>query len=262
MNNPIVEESVRVYAAGREYGLLHLIYLALLAVFTILAWPSQSLMNFFRTGTMPAVFEVVTILELLAVSGISLFAGQDRLASNRIIRHSEWLEHTGVPIRTLLWGKLISAALHSLMLVVLATPFVLIASGPAGIPLRAALSTQWIVLLVSILCRLAGLLLSHIGEERYVVRVVGGWLFLALLFLVTIGVAQSLNPIIALVRQANEGSILVSTLTAVPLGLHPALVPTIGFTAISLALAVLYAFTLKRHRDSATHRVSPEPAGE
>lgn len=249
--NPIVEESARVYLRRKEYGFLHVAYIGALAAVTVLAWPSQGFMEFFRSGTVPAVFQVVTVVELLTLSAIGLYVGQDRLAASTIIRYSEWLERTELPVRTLFAGKLLSAALHTVLLVALGTPFLIIAAGPAGLPVRATLSAQWIILLVALLCRITGMLLCHLGEEHYFVRVVGPWVFLALLYLVTIGVLQTLNPVVALVRQYSEASALVSTVGPVPFLQHPALLPSVYLLGGSVIVAALFALGLARHRGRA-----------
>ena len=54
--------------------------------------------------------------------------------------------------------------------------------------------------------------LGELDAGVYVVRVIGAWIFLALLYLATIGSVQALNPIIALVRQHSETSLLVTSL--------------------------------------------------
>lgn len=249
--NPIVEEAAQTYIHRREYGVLHSAYVGALAAVTVLAWPSQSLMEYFRSGSVPAVFEVVTIVELLALSVIGLVVGQDRLAAADVIRYTEWLERTRLPVSTLVSGKLVSALLHTVALVALGTPFVVIAAGPAGIPIRATLSSQWIILLVALFCRIIGMVLSHTGERYYFLRVVGAWVFLALLYLVTIGVLQSANPIVAVVRQYNEVSPLVSTLGPVPVARHPALVPSIYLLSASVIASALFAWSLAHHRKRA-----------
>jgi hypothetical protein len=215
-------------------------------------------MEFFRLNTVPAVFEVVTVFQLLMLSAVSLIAGQDRLAPSEIIRYSEWIERTTLPVRALFVGKVISALIHTVILVIVATPFVIVAAGPAGIPLRAAFASQWIVFVAALLCRIVGLLLSHVGEDHYVVRVIGAWVFLAILYLATIGSLQALNPIIALVRQHSETSLLVTSLAPVPFLKHPALAPTVYLSAGIAISTTAYGLTLSFHRKSAQRRESVE----
>ena len=254
MMNPVLDESTRVYLRRKEYAFLHVGYMGVLALVTAAAWPASGYMSFFRLDSVPAVFDVVAIIELLSLSAISLFAGQDRLAASEIIRYSEWLERTRLPVTTLVAGKIVSALLHTVILVVISTPFVIVAAGPAGIPVRAALSSQWIVFMTALLCRTVGLLLSHAGEERYVVRVIGSWLFLALLYLVTIGADSPLNPLIALVRQYGESSPLVTSLDPLPIRNHPALLPTVYLLVGIAAATAAFAVTLYRHRSRAIRR--------
>ncbi len=258
MINPILEESAHLYIRRNEYAILHLAYLGALALVTVVAWPSRGFMEFFRLDTVPAVFEVVAIFELLALSGIGLMAGQDRLAPSQIIRYSEWLERTDLPVRTLLVGKLTAALVHTAILVIIGTPFLIVSAGPAGIPLRAAFASQWIVFVAALFCRIFGLFLSHIGEERYVIRVIGAWVFLAILYLITIGSMQSLNPIIALVRQHSETSQLVTSLDTVPFLQNPALLPT-AYLFVGLAMTTAaYGLGLRHHRTRAQRRETVE----
>ena len=254
--NPIVEESLNIYLRTKKFRRLHAIFLGTMTFATIAVWPTRGIMEFFGGGTVPATFEALAVFQLLAISGISLYIGLDRIAGSEIIRYSEWLDRTTVPVRTLIIGKLSSAIMHTIVLMAMASPFLFIAAGPAGIPVRAILSVQWIVLLVAIFCRSVGMLISFLGENRDVVRVVGSWIFLALIFLVTIQLTPPLNPIIAVLRQQNESSLLVSTVESVPFRVHPAVPSSIYLlSGIALAIAGL-GLGMRRHRLRWSHRTS------
>ena len=252
--NPIIEESINLHFKTHQFKVLHGIYVGIMALVTVALWPSRGFMEFFSTQTIPAAFEVVAIFQLIALSGISISVGLDRLASSEIIRYSEWLERTQLPVGTLLIGKLTSAVIHTVVLIAIGSPFLFISAGPGGIPVRAVLSTQWIIFLVALFCRMVGLLISLVGESREVVRIIGSWVFLALLYLGTIQVFQPLNPIIAVVRQQNEASLLVSTVDPVPFSLHPA-VPSSVYLLSGMILAILaFATAMYRHRSRALKR--------
>jgi hypothetical protein len=249
--NPIVEESINLQLRTRQFRVLHTLYIGAVALITVILWPSRGFMEFFSTQSVPAAFEAIVIFQLVTLSGISVFVGLDRLAGSEVIRYSEWLEHTRLPVRKLLSGKLAAAAIHTVVLIAIGSPFLFISAGPGGIPLRAVFSAQWIIFLVALFSRMVGMLISLVGETRDVVRIVGSWVFLALFYLGTIQVLQPLNPIIAVVRQQNEASPLVSTVARVPLSLHPALPSSLYLLSGMILVVVVFTWTMYRHRSRA-----------
>lgn len=246
MRNPLLEEAGQIYLRRREYLLLHLAYLVAAAFLAVVLWPSQGLVYFFRTETVPASFQATTIMYVIGLTGMSLYIGMDKLAEEYIIRYSEWLERTSVPIGVLFTGKMAAAALHSVFLVAAGAPFAIVAAGPAGIPLRAVLATELIILLAAMTGRVGGMIVAYLGESRYVIRVVGGWVFLALLFLATIRILPALNPIVAVVRQYADESVFMQvgrTASAeTPLLSHG--LPMLG---LLLVLASVLLLVLFRH---------------
>ncbi|MEE8441096.1 MAG: hypothetical protein V3S41_05185 [Spirochaetia bacterium] len=252
--NPIIEESINLHFRTHQFKVLHGVYIGAMAIVTVLLWPSRGFMEFFSTQTVPAAFEAIAIFQLIALSGISISVGLDRLAGSEIIRYSEWLERTRLPVRKLLVGKLIAAVIHTVVLIAIGSPFLYVSAGPAGIPVRAVISAQWVMFLVAMFCRMVGLFISLVGESREVLRITGSWVFLALLYLGTIQVFQPLNPIIAVVRQQNEASPLVSTVDPVPFSLHPA-VPSSAYLLSGIILVVVaFGTAMYRHRSRAAKR--------
>ncbi|MFW5788736.1 MAG: hypothetical protein ACOCW3_02240 [Spirochaetota bacterium] len=248
MRNPILEEAAHVYLHRREYLIFHLVSLAGAVLITFALWPNRGFMYFFRTESVPAVFQATVIVHVLAVTGLSLYAGLDRLAEAQIIRYSEWLERTTIPIGILARGKLLAGVVHTLMLTVAFVPLAVVAAGPAGIPIRAVLASEVIVLLAGCTGRVAGMLISHLGETRYVIRVIGGWIFVAVLFVATIQFYQPLNPIYAVIAQHAEDSPLMRANAARSLLEHPLASSGIPLILAFGALAVLYWYSLVHHR--------------
>lgn len=249
MKNPLLEESAEVYVRRREYLWLHLTYIAGLAVFAVALWPARGFMYFFRTEMVPGSFQATIIIHVIAVTGLSLAIGLDRIAESQIIRYSEWLERTAVPIRVLFTGKIVSAVAHTLFLVMAGIPFAVLAAGPAGISLSAVAASEAIVLLAGLAGRIAGMLISHIGEIRYVVRVIGSWVFVALLFVVTVQAYPPLNPIVAVVAQHSESSLA---------GENPLLASGTPLAGAVIVLVALYWISLERHRKAAQRMVQDD----
>lgn len=246
MKNPVLEEAAGVYLRQREYAILHIVFAAASAFFLVTLWPSRSVVYFFRTGTIPSAFQAVAITQALAVTGLSLYAGLDRLAESRIIRHSEWLERTAIPIRTLATGKIVSGTLHTIFLTLLGLPIATIAAGPSGIVLEEVFATQLIVLLSGLVGRFAGMLLAHLGETRNAVRAIGVWIVVALLFVATIEIGPPANPVIGVLMQHSDVN---------PSGVsRPLLASSFSLAATALGLAVLYLLSLWRHRQLARRR--------
>lgn len=254
MLNPIIEESLSVHFRALQYRVVYAVYVGILTVAILLVWPSRGFMEFFATSTVPSAFQALALLQLLLLSGLSIYAGMDRLATAQIIRHSEWLERTRVPVATLYFGKIASSFFNTVMLLSLGVPFLFIAAGPAGIPTRSILATGLILFLVAWFCRLVGMLISIVGEHRDVIRIVGSWIFLALLYLATIQVFQPLNPVIAVIRQQNESSALVSTVDPVPFAENP-VVPSAAWYLGGIAVVLLvYAVIMRKQRNRAVRK--------
>ena len=243
MRNPLLEEAAEVYIRRREYVILHLIVLIGMAVTTVGFWPSHSFLTFFRTETVPAVLQATLIIQVLGVTIFGLYVGMDRLAENGIIRHSEWIERTSISIGVLFRGRVAAATIHMLLVAAAGLPFVVIAAGPAGSPLGAALGGTLVVFLSGLAGRLAGMLVSHLGELSYVVRITGAWLFMAAFFVVTIQLFPPLNPIAAVVNvlDAPADTVLRSGTALV---------------AVALLLAAAYRESLARHRARAKREAS------
>jgi hypothetical protein len=141
------------------------------------------------------------------------------------------------------------------MLIGMACPFLFIVAGPAGIPARAVLSVELVAFLAALFCRIVGMFINLIGENRDFFRVISSWFFLALIYLATIQLAPPLNPIIAVVRQQNEASPLVTTVGPVALDAHPVVPPMLyllGGTVLALLGLVL---GMRRRRAVASDRV-------
>jgi len=245
VKNPVLEESAALYLRRREHFLLHSLYLTLSTVFVLLVWPTRSYMYFFRTETVPAVFLATAVFHILALAGMNIYIGMDRLGNTEIIRYSEWLEQTTLPVRALATGKLLSAILHTLFLTLLAAPFLVIAAGPSGVTLATAISLLPLLFLTAFLCRVAGQIVSHYGEESYFARTIGGWLFIALLFLISTQIYRPINPIVVVTQhlQALEPGVDVAATTIIPLWQS-----LLSLATLTGALVLLYWLGLKRHR--------------
>jgi hypothetical protein len=235
IRNPLLEEAAEVYLRRREYVILHVIVLLGMALTTIGFWPSHSFLTFFRTETVPAVLQATLIIQGLGLTIIGFYVGLDRLAEKHIIRHSEWIERTTIPIGALFRGRIAAATIHMVLLSGAGLPFVVIAAGPAGSSLRVALAGTSLVFLSGLVGRFAGMLVSHLGERNYVVRVTGGWLFMAVFLVVTIQVYQPLNPVAAVVRVLDAPGDTVITSGA-------------ALAAAAILLAATYWESLARHR--------------
>ncbi len=235
IRNPLVDEAAEVYLRRREFVILHVIVLFGMALTTVGFWPTHSFLTFFRTETVPAVLHATLIIQALGMTILGLYVGLDRLAESGIIRHSEWIERTTIPIGTLFRGRIAAATIHMFLLAAAGLPFVVIAAGPSGSPLPAALAGTLLVFLSGLVGRFAGMLVSHLGEQSYVVRVIGGWLFMAAFLVVTAQLYPPLNPVAAIIRVLDS-----SVRTALESG--------VALLAVALLLAAGYRESLARHR--------------
>lgn len=251
MRNPILEEAAAVYLRRREFVLLHLGWIAGALLFTIFLWPSRGFMYFFRTETIPAVFQATSVAHVLAVSTLSLYLGMERLGEEHIIRYSEWIERTTLPVGVLFRGKLLVALVQTVFLTATLFPFALIAAGPAGAPPAAVLASTTVVLLAGLASRFAGMLVGHLGETRYALRVLGPWLYALLLFVATVQLYRPINPIVAVISQHAEDSPFMRPEASAALLDNPLVASGVPMLVLALALLVGYRASLFRHRADA-----------
>ncbi len=239
MSNPLLTEAAAVYLRRRGYVTLHITVALAMALAAVVFWPPHSYLHFFRTGTQPLVLQATLVVQVLLVTCVSLVAGLDRIADDSIVRHSEWLERTALPVAVIARGKVCAAVIHTAFLTLLGLPAVVVAAGPAGTPSTPVFAGQIIVFLSGLAGRTAGMIVAHFGERNYVVRITGGWIYLALLFIATITVYPPLNPIAA-----------VATAPAAT-GFEPMLESAVALAGLTLLLMIAYRVSLSRHRRSA-----------
>ncbi len=237
MPNPLLTEAVAVYLRRRGYVVLHAAVALTMTLAAVAFWPPHGLLHYFRTETQPLVLHATLIVQVVLVTAASLTAGLDTIAADAIIRHSEWLERTALPVGVIVRGKLVAAVIHTAVLTLLGLPATVVAAGPAGSGLAPVFVAQLVVFGAGTAARTTGMIVSHYGERNYVVRITGGWVFLALLFVATIIVYPPLNPIagVALAPGASD--------------LDPILESAGSLLAATLLLMIWYRVSLARHRE-------------
>jgi hypothetical protein len=253
VKNPVLEESVELLLYRREALKLHAGYLILLSVFLVIAWPARSYMYFFRTESVPPAFLANTVFLILLSALMSFYLGLDRMAHAQTMRYTEWIERTTVPVKTLASGKLTTAVVHTGILVLLGAPMLIASAGPSGVPLSVLPGLGLVIFLSTLSCRLAAMLVSHLGEESYVIRTVGIWVYVALLFVLSLRVFRPIHPIVAALEQIAVGA--PGALEGMQRETGNA--RAVGIISLSILIAVLaasYWISLHRHRVRAKRR--------
>jgi hypothetical protein len=143
---------------------------------------------------------------------------------------------------------LITAVVHTLFLLILAVPFVIIAAGPAGMVTSVIVASLVLLFLIALASRFAGMLISHVGEHRYVIRVIGGWIYLALLYIATVQILPVLNPIVALVRQYQSSSGVAERGGPLPATSDPLLHPVVAMVGLIVVIVAFYVAGLMNHK--------------
>lgn len=253
MKNPVLDESTEILLHRRESFLMHAGYLLLLSLFLVVVWPSRSYMYFFRMESVPPVFLANAVFLVLLTGGFSFYLGLDRMAGGHAIRYVEWLERTNVPVRSLATGKILTGVVHTAFLVALGAPILIAAAGPSGVPLSVLPGLGLVVFLTALACRIAAMIVGHYGEESYVIRTVGIWVFAALLFVLSLRIFRPINPIVAAVEQIAVGA--PGAIGGIQQGAGVARAAgIIGLAALNVVLCAAYWFSLRRHRIRALRR--------
>jgi hypothetical protein len=123
-----------------------------------------------------------------------------------------------------------------------------VAAGPSGVTLETVVVLLPLLFLTAFLCRVAGQIVSHYGEDSYFARTIAGWLFVALLFLVSIQVYRPINPIVVVTQQlqALEPGVNAAARQTIPLWES-----LVALAVLTGALILIYWYGLKRHRQRA-----------
>ena len=230
--HPIVAEATSLYVEARSFRSLHGFYVAALAIVVVVAWPARSPLYFYRGGFVPPVFLTAGIAQTVLIGALGTLFGLGRPAAARTTRFVQWVEGSPLPTGEILLIKHAIGVVHTLVLVTIAAPIVVVAAVPAGVPPAIVAASIAAVALTGIVCRSAGLLIGSVGEFSYVTLVAGPWLFAAALFIGTLVAYPPLNPIAAIsaigtadsanaaLRELALTGASVATLTALIVGTH------------------------------------------
>jgi hypothetical protein len=177
-----------------------------------MAWPTGGGATVTAFAHEPAAANIVLFATVLAVLFLSLNLAVENTRPEGSLPFEDWIRHSPLSAFRVVAGKVTALLLHTLFLVSLPLPIVLIAGSVSGSPTLEILRA---FLLLAVMCatyRLYGLfLLSFVNLGRFTINFLL-WTPVLLLFLVTPNLAPRINPIVGLL--ASQGRTLGETIRA------------------------------------------------
>ncbi len=203
--NPLVVEAARVYFRSWRLLLTYQLYVALLAVILVFSWPKDHYFYFVQFDKTPATYSVVVVSLLLILAVMSTHFGGDGIGRREIHPLDDWLRYTGVSVVGILQGKLFFAAIHTLLLALLAVPCLVVAASPSGIPMKAIPLSMLVISVCSLTYRAIALLVTVVLEGYPFAVFLVRWSASGFLLFGTLTVFPRANPLQALLRLTASG---------------------------------------------------------
>ncbi|MBI4641575.1 MAG: hypothetical protein HY731_12825 [Candidatus Tectomicrobia bacterium] len=201
LKNPLVIEGIELYFQDSKRLSAYIVYLLSTATILFVVWPtSQSL----KIGEPPDTYNFVLIGTFIFIAYLSCTAGSRDLSQHRFHLPSQWIFSTPISIRAFLSGKLFIAFIHTLFLLFLALPLIVIPRVISGI----ALKEMGLGLLLTLVCcftyriiGLCNLILMERNQPLLYIAERGAFL---LFILITSSFFPLGNPVLAIISLVAE----------------------------------------------------------
>jgi hypothetical protein len=203
-SRPLFEEGTALYARNRELNRVPMLVTGILAFLTFILWPDNAFIAYFSYRDAPTVLRVVLTLAAPGLVIANGLLGSDAIAREEFIAIEEWLWRSGLPRFTVAWGKSAVSAIHTLLLVLLAAPVIVLAAVPLGVSYGELLYDLAILASSSLIARFGGLLALALFHRRVWLVSLFTWMFLMCLLFITLLIEPLLNPFVALLAEAGE----------------------------------------------------------
>lgn len=250
----ILQESLRMYGSNATYRRAHLVYLFIVSFLVLILWPNAPYIEFFKLSSYPPLYEVASIATLILVACGSMYVGKMSFARQAFVPNTDWIEKTTVPVPAITAGRSVAGVLHTVFLVALAFPLLVVAAGPSGVGPAGVARGMLVVFTTALASRFGGMWIDAWLERRPILSVLATWAILAAIFIVSIELLPDLNPIVALASIGGEPDLSFATfrMDLEPLYLRSVLLLSVSSVAFVVATAI--TLTARRRRFHRTHR--------
>lgn len=182
----------------------------ILGVLLMVFWPKKGLFNFIEENEIPLVFLPTFVAALLINSYVNLRCGRGEMYPKDILYK---LEGKGVTTfeeeNDFFSYGLVESLLHTMFLLLLLLPMLLVSAGLSGISLQVFAKALSILFTSSLLCRLFGFLMYPCSGKWSLVGYLSIRLFFIFFMFVTVVFAPFANPIL-LINALYKGEEILS----------------------------------------------------
>lgn len=203
-SNPIVQEALSVYGSAHEFRRAHVLVVSIAAAILFVLWPGDTFTSYFAFGDQPVVFPVAATVFPLALGLLCGNIGLNRISRRSFITELEWVTRTPLSVAELVTGKAMAGAAHSLFLVLLLAPVIVLAGTASGVSRADALYALLLTASFALAGRFLGLALIALFPRRTYIGTAIFWvLYLAVAFL-SINRAPLIHPAVAILGTPGE----------------------------------------------------------
>ncbi|MGQ9629743.1 MAG: hypothetical protein ACUVXI_05415 [bacterium] len=191
--NPIFEESLKFFFLHNKTLVFFLYCILVLGAMLFFIWPDGDAEV---KGAPPSSFRVISIAILVLVAYLNLTASSRTLALRDMHKLSDWVKLTPLSLRTIVVGKFMVSALYSALFLVIASPFIVIATSISGMSVWEVLLIELYAWGFALVYYGIGLYLSAVWEDEETILFIVERAVFAVLMVATIFILPAINPIL------------------------------------------------------------------
>ena len=198
LRNPLISEGIFILFTHPRARRSYLVYMLVLFFVLLASWPARSMTDYLGEGLRPLTFGFISVALYLNLAFLSLRYSTTRIAGDRFHSTFDWLEYSPVNRIKIIYGKSAFAVFHTLFLLVLAAPFVVIAGAATGISPALQLAALSVIFCAALTYRIIGVFFSLFLDERPILYASIVWFCSLFLGLLTLFIHRGMNPLYAL----------------------------------------------------------------
>ena len=195
--NPILGEGFYIYFFNRKVLDTYKIYVFIVALVLVAAWPMYAITHFVRTSGLPMTFNIVIISVFIAMVYLSGRFSTDRNVRDELYNIQELFDLTPVTVGKVLWGRMSFSFFHTFFLILLPLPFIFISISPSGLAVRSVVYSVIVLLFCCFTYRTIGFFLMLILEDHSFIMNLILWFILFQFSTGIIAMVPQASPILA-----------------------------------------------------------------
>ncbi len=216
VKNPLLEESIRVYFSDRAITARYIMLTGVLAAVTFIAWPDRHFTYYIETGNKPQCFMIVLYFSLLLLTFLSGGFSIESISKEKLYSFSDWINLTPLSPAKIFSGKLKFAVLHTVFMILLILPFLVLSGSASGIlPYKLIIAIAALGLFIFTYRTLGIFLHSLLDKNKLILNLIL-WLSIIMLIIFTTALLPELSPVSTLQRIPEMDDASLKTLLIFP----------------------------------------------